>query len=216
MDVGDAGLLTTLEERLAPAHSAVLVIDMQNDFCAEGGYIHRIFNAEMSANAKIAANIMALAGDARAHGVPVIWIAACYDPDKVAEPHLARQRAAGIAETCCASGSWGAEFFMVEPAPGETVVRKHRYDAFFGTGLDEMLKERGVRGVVATGVATDICVDSTVRSAMFHGYYVAVPADCVGSQRAEAHEATLQCLGRLFADVTDAATVRRIWAAAHA
>lgn len=205
-------LLTTPADRLAPAHCAVLVIDMQNDFCAEGGYIHRVFSPDMGANVAIAENIMALVGDARKAGVPVFWIAACYDPDKVAEPHLARQRAAGITDTCCASGSWGEQLFMVEPAPGEPVIRKHRYDAFFGTGLDGMLRRRGIRSLVATGVATNVCVDATVRSAMFHGYYVTIPSDCVGSHLADMHAATLKCLGALFADVTDAAAVRAIWA----
>jgi len=214
MDTTDR-LLTTLQSRLDPGHAALLVIDMQNDFCAEGGYIHRVFKSDMTPNIAVADNIAALAAAARSYGVPVIWIAACFDPDKVAAPHLARQRAAGIEEVCCASGSWGADFFRLAPAEGETVVTKHGYDAFFGTGLDALLKARGVRSVVAAGVATNICVDATVRSALSYGYYAAVPADCVGSRLADAHEASLKCLGGLFADVTDAAAVKAAWAGAR-
>ena len=205
------GLLTKLDERLNPGHSALLVIDMQNDFCAEGGYLHRMTGMDTAPNAALADRIMALVATARAADVPVVWVIACYDPDKVSESQLARQRAAGIDDTCCASGSWGAAFFGVTPAPDEPVVTKYCYDGFFRTGLDDLLKERGVRSIVATGVATHICVDSTVRGALFHGYYAVVPADCVGGNPETAHDASLRCLGGLFADITDAATVARLW-----
>jgi nicotinamidase-related amidase len=208
------GLLTTLDDRLEPAHCALLVIDMQNDFCAEDGYLHRLTGADMSPNAALADRIMSLVDTARAADVPVIWVVACYDPDKVSESQLARQRAAGISDTCCESGSWGSGFFGVTPAPDEPVVTKYCYDGFFRTGLDALLKERGVRSVVATGVATHICVDSTVRGALFHGYYAVVPADCVGGYPAAAHDASLRCLGGLFADVTDMAAVAAAWRAA--
>jgi ureidoacrylate peracid hydrolase len=211
MDTSERDLLTTLDARLDPAHTALLVIDMQNDFCAEGGFVHRRSGTDMSPNIALADRITALVETARGFGVPVIWIVACYDPDLVPEAHLARQRASGVEGVCCASGSWGEKLFRVTPAPGEPLVTKTCYDGFFRTGLDEMLKAQGIRCVVATGVATHVCVDSTVRGALFHGYYAVVPEDCVGGWPVAQHDAALACLGGLFADVTDAATVAEAW-----
>jgi ureidoacrylate peracid hydrolase len=206
-----AEILTSLETRIDPAYTALLVVDMQNDFCAEGGYIHRAFRCDMNGSAGLARSIMRLAGHARRKGVPVVWIAANYDPEKVAEPFLARRAQAGIDAVCCAGGAWGSEFFMVEPAPGEPVVVKHRYDAFFATGLDVMLRERGVRTAIVTGVSTNACIDATVKGAFFHGFYAVVPSDCVGSHRRDMHDATLTNIAALFGDVTTVDEIARAW-----
>jgi ureidoacrylate peracid hydrolase len=68
--------LRTVAERLAPAHTALLVVDMQNDFCAEGGYIETVVGKNAAACRAVAAPIMALVGAARAAAVPVIWVRA--------------------------------------------------------------------------------------------------------------------------------------------
>lgn len=205
-------LLIGLETRARPSHSALVVIDMQNDFCAEGGYIHRVFKPDMSGNGALAARIMTLAGAARAAGIAVIWVQAIYDRKYLAAPALAKQREAGIDLVCCAEGSWGAAFFGVEPLPTEPVVQKHRYSAFFETALERMLRERAIRTVVLTGVATNTCVDATLRDAFFRGFYVVVPEDAVGSHVPALHEATLRQVRMLYGDVTTTDALSRLWA----
>ena len=71
-----SNLLDTVEKRLKPAHSAVMVIDMQNDFCAEAGYVEKVVGKDVSACRAVVPRIMALVEDARAQGVPVYWIKA--------------------------------------------------------------------------------------------------------------------------------------------
>jgi ureidoacrylate peracid hydrolase len=205
-------LLIGIEARARPAHSALVVIDMQNDFCADGGYIHRVFKTDMSGNAALAAQITALADAARAASMPVIWVQAIYDRKYLAAPALSKQREAGIDLVCCAEGTWGAAFFGVEPRPGEPVVQKHRYSAFFDTALERLLRERAIRTVVLAGVATNTCVDATLRDAFFRGFYVVVPEDAVGSHVPALHDATLRQVRMLYGDVTTVDTLARLWA----
>ena len=79
-------ILKTVEEQLNPAHTALVVVDMQNDFCAEGGYLHKTRGADMSGNKAIADNIMTLVRAARGVDMPVVWIRAVYDHKYVPEP----------------------------------------------------------------------------------------------------------------------------------
>jgi len=83
-----------------------MVIDMQNDFCAENGYVETVVGKDATACRAVAPEIMALVGAAREHGVPVFWIKANYDPDRLPEGMLAKQREKS-ADICCGTGSWG-------------------------------------------------------------------------------------------------------------
>ena len=211
----DIEILTTLPERIDPAHTALLVIDVQNDFCAEGGYIHDAFGADMSGCVPVAENIDGLVDAARRAGVFVIWIRAIYDKEHLSAPVLAKQYENGVEnKVCCAEGSWGADWFMIRPGAGEPEITKHRYSAFVGTPLEAMLRKRGIKTLVLTGVATNICVDSTMRDGFLRDYYVAVPQDCVGSANAVLHEATLRNVAQLFGDLTTGEEVAALWDAA--
>src|SRR5262249_36459561 len=144
-------ILLTPEMRLHPQHTALLVIDMQNDFCAKGGYIEKVAGRDASQCRAVAAPISRLGAEARALNVLVIWVVADYSFDKVPAGMAAKYRARGDA-VCCAPQSWGGAFFEVEPKRGEAIVTKHCYSGFADTGLDEMLKSRGMKTVVLAGV----------------------------------------------------------------
>lgn len=177
----------SLDEQLRPEHAALLVIDMQNDFCAEGGYLHRERNANVGFAKKVAANIGKVAAAARTARVPVIWIRAIYDFKYLTEAYIAKRGQEG----CCLEGTWGADFFEIAPAPGEVVIDKHSYNGFHDTALDDHLRRRGIKTLVVTGVATNVCVDSTLREGFFRGYYIVLLEDCVGSGSQAGHEGTL-------------------------
>ena len=203
--------LMSLPEKIDPAHTAVIVVDMQNDFCAEGGYIHNTIGCDMSANAPIAEHIMEVVGAAREADALVLWIQANYE-----RRHLSGQALAKLAEkqseaVCCEGGTWGYDFYNVTPKPGEPVIEKHTYSGFFGTELDRMLRFRGIRTLVMTGVATNVCVESTWRDGYFNGYYIVVPEDCVGSAAPDLHEAALKGVRMFFGEVTTGAALCDIW-----
>ncbi len=172
--------------KLGP-QDALLVIDMQNDFCATGGFLQRERNYDVSQTHGIAQRIGAVVTTARAAGMPVVWIRSIYDFKYLNEADIAKRGTEG----CCLEGTWGVEFFELEPAPGETIVEKHCFSAFQNTHLDAELRARGIRTLVMTGVATNVCVDSTLREGFFLGYHIVLLEDCVGSNSRAGHDGTI-------------------------
>ena len=206
-------LMMGLDEVAAPEHTALLVIDMQNDFCAVGGYIDKSVKADVSGCPGVADAINAAVDAARATGVRIVWVRANYEPRFLPAPMLARNAARGLAEVvCCAEGTWGYDFFRMAPREGEHVVEKHCYDAFHETPLDELLRSRGIKTIVCTGVVTNVCVESTLRSGYFRGYYVVVPQDCVGGPFKDLHDATLKNVRQYYGVVTDSKVLSATWA----
>lgn len=206
--------LDTVEARLAPSHTALLVVDMQNDFCAKDGYIEAVVGLDAAPCRAIAAPIMELVGEARRASVPIFWVKANYDHDKIPPGMLAKQRQRGEI-VCCGSGSRGAEFFEVVPAPGEVVIEKHNYSAFRGTDLDTRLRARSIRTVVLAGVQTNICVETSLRDAVCIGFYAALVTDCTASHTLALHEATIKTTSFLFGDTLDRSALASIWRGDH-
>ncbi len=208
-------LLRTLPDRIAPAHTALLVIDVQNDFCAKGGYVDAVMGRDVSGSVAVAEAIGSLVEVARRAGVYIVWVKAVYDPKYQSAPMLAKRDEMGLDHAvCCAEDGWGADWFMIAPGAGEPELKKHRYSAFVGTPLEGLLRRRGIRSLVVTGVATNICIDSTLRDGFLRDYYIAVPGDCVGSANQELHEATLKNVAFLFGDLTTGAELAALWDAA--
>lgn len=203
-------LLDTVEKRLDPAHTAVMVIDMQNDFCAEQGYVERVVGKDVSACRAVVPAIMDLVTAARERRIPVLWIKANYDPDRLPEGMLTKQREKS-AEICCGTGSWGHDFYGVAAADGEAVIEKSCYSAFIGTDVEKQLRQRGIRTLVFAGVQTNVCVDSSLRDAVCRGFYAVLASDCVASHTPPLHEATLNNVRFLFGDVIDRAAIKGAW-----
>jgi ureidoacrylate peracid hydrolase len=203
-------VLRSLSARAAPAHTALLVVDMQNDFCAEGGYIHRTRNADMSESPALAQRITSLIDAARARGAVIVWIRANYEPRFLsAQAILKRERYPGL--ICCAEGSWGWEFFRVDPQPEDIVIEKHSFSAFYGTELDRLLRFRGIKTLIMTGVATNTCVESTLRDGFFLGYYIVLVEDCCTSAARHLHNATIENVRANFGDAVSAEDIKQLW-----
>ena len=206
-----AALPLTLEDRLSPGHSALVVIDMQNDFCASGGYIDTAMGKDVSAAAAVVTPIQRLLDAARAAAVPVLWVRADYSHDRIPDPMLAKLRARGITAECCKPGTWGHDWFGVRPQDGEAVVTKHTYSGFTGTELQAQLARTAARTLVFAGVQTQVCVESTLRDAHSLGFFCVVPQDAVGSHTPVQHEATLNNIRFLFGDVCESGDVAALW-----
>jgi ureidoacrylate peracid hydrolase len=196
-------ILRTVEQQVQPQHTALLVVDMQNDFCATGGYLQRTRAASarnpirVDENAGIAQRIGVLAAAARQAGMPVVWLRSVYDFRYLAPAHIAKRTDEG----CCIEGTWGVDFFHIRPEPADLVVDKHTFSGFFETPLDGMLRARGIQTLVLTGVATNVCVDSTLRHGFFLGYNIVLVEDCVGSGNQAGHEGTLSTVRVNFGSV---------------
>ena len=203
-------LLESVEERLKSAHTAVLVIDMQNDFCAKEGFVETVVGKDVSACRAVVPSVMALVAAARDHKIPVFWIKANYDPDRLPAGMLAKQREKSTA-VCCGTRTWGSEFFEVRPEAGEAIIEKNSYSAFVGTDVEARLRRLLVRTIVFAGVQTNVCVETSLRDAVCRGFYAVLASDCVASHTPPLHEATIKNTQFLFGDVLSGENIVAVW-----
>ncbi len=206
-------LLLDLAALVDPAHTAVVVIDMQNDFCAPGGWTDRIVKRDISRLGLVARPIQTLIDGARKAQIPVIWVRADYTSDRIPEAMRARSARMGLTEDCCVPDSSGADWFEVAPLEGEPVFTKHCYSGFSNTGLNDALAELGVRTLVFAGVQSHVCVETTLRDAHSHGYYCVVPAECVASPNVAAHDVMLSNVRMIFGIVVSLSELVQQWKA---
>jgi ureidoacrylate peracid hydrolase len=180
--------------RLDPSRTALLVVDMLNDFCEPGGAMV-LPDAE-----RLYGPIAALVGASRACGAAVVWVCDRHEAETDAEfrkrtPH-------------CLVGTWGAEIVSALPVTdGEAIVIKRRFSGFFDTDLEQRLRDGGRDQLVVCGVVTNICVRSTVHDAFFRDFDVYVPADACAATGEREQESTLYDIGTHFGTVTDVASV---------
>lgn len=211
----------TLAEKIDPEHTALVVIDYQNDYMAQGGAFERT-GSDVGMMQAIEPALVAIMAAAREAGTVVIFVKSVYStPDNRflsrAFLHQARRTRGGLYHEVPAlqPESWGGEFYgRVCPAPGERVVVKHRFSAFVDTELPLLLRSSAVQTIVATGVATQTCVESTVRDAFFRDYFCVVPRECVAAYRADWHEEALSRINRLFGEVAALRDILDVWATA--
>ena len=117
----------------------------------------------------------------------------------------------------CLPGTWGAQFVDgIVPQSDEPVVTKHRFSAFVDTGLELMLRARGIKTVILAGVTTNCCVESTAREVAMKDYYLVVAEDCVAvkDKLRSLHDASLASMRLYFGQVRPAAELIGIWQAA--
>ena len=152
-----------------------------------------------------------LIGLARSAGVRPIFIRAIYDRKWLSKAMLERHELVGLGIDHCQEGTWGADFYVVEPAESEQVIVKHRYSAFMGTELDVLLRSQGVENLIFVGVTTNVCVDSTARHGYMLDYHIIVVEDCTASYSEESHQATLSNIRRAFGRVATADEIATVW-----
>lgn len=211
MSSDTTGMLLTLAEKVDSAHCALLVIDVQNDFAADGGFFEKVGGDLKPIQQQRVPALLRLIDKARSAGVAVIFVQAIYDPADLSAPMRERNARLKMEIPRCLTGSWGADFYRVEPQPGEPVVIKHRYSVMVNTELPDLLKERGIRSLLLTGIATDTCVESAGRDAYFIDYYVTIVADCCGAANEEDHRGALKRFNRDYGQVVMSSDVIDTW-----
>ena len=210
-----------------PERTAVVVVDMQNDFASEGGMFQRagidvtgiraitpriaaVVNAARSASALVCYLRMGFASDLSDAGCPTspTWIK--HLPLNVGADTSAPD---GTPSRILIRGTWNTSIIdELMPEVGDLVVDKHRYSGFHGTGLAEMLRAQQIDTLLFTGATTSVCVESTVRDAMMNDFHCIVIEDCVaepiGATLARTnHESTLLTLEILFASIAHSSAV---------
>ena len=190
----------TLEQTVDPAHSALVIIDVQNDLCLPG-YGPTIVRLQRLLEA------------ARAAGLFIVYIQNSVLPGLSNSPaEIARRQNLGLPVEVTVAGTDGEQIVAaIAPKPGEPIVRKHRLNAFAGSDLEMLLRSRGIETVIVTGVATHGCVTGTSYAAQGLNYYVVVVEDCVDSWKKDLNDAALHVLRGTMNFLTSADRLIGIW-----
>ncbi|WP_235426995.1 cysteine hydrolase family protein [Cohnella kolymensis] len=152
--------------------------------------------------------------EARRNQVPVIFVATEHDQATDSEAWLSRYgKNFDRVKTnlSCRKGTWGTAFYVVEPEKEEIVVIKHKYSAFVGTDLDNLLQSLGIQSLLFTGVATNICVESTLRDGLHHDYLVTLVDDCCATYDMTDHISTIRNVENRFGMVATSEEITGFW-----
>lgn len=193
---------------IATERTAVVLVDMQNAFASRGGMLD-LAGIDVGPAAQAVANARLLVDASRSAGIPIIYLVMGYAPDqsnaggedspnprKELALCLMRERPE-LRGKLLTYGTW--DFQIVDaltPQPGELVITKPRYSGFVGTRLDAELRSRRIRTLLMAGIASNVCVESTLRDAYFHEYWpvmvedATMPAGSPEIQRATVHNVT--------------------------
>jgi nicotinamidase-related amidase len=204
--------LHALPDQAHPGHTALVVVDVQRDYCAHDGLLALRSGQDMSPIRAAMPSLNRLIQAARDHGVPVVWVRTAAILEALQGNHRAvRDAGYGL---LAAEGSPGAELDpeVLQPLPGETMVAKRNYDGFYQTPLDSILRTAGVRTLVMCGFTTNVCVESTARHGYFKGYYIVLASDCTAAPDAAEYQAGVSNISRYFGRVATGAEVAAVWA----
>jgi ureidoacrylate peracid hydrolase len=217
--------LTSVEAEPEPIEidlikTAVIVVDMQNAFMSKGGYFDLI-GIDTSATQKIVEPCRKIIQFAREKGAKIIYFQMGYSPDlaEAGPPGSPIFHKSGglkflrehphLKDKLYFYGHWGAEIIeALKPHQEDIVIKKQKYDGFIGTNLDIILKTLEIKYLLFLGVATNVCVESTLRHAFFLDYFPILVSDAVSQKGSSVtQEATILNVQSTFGWVSDSTRV---------
>lgn len=200
--------------------TAVLLVDMQNAFASPGGMLD-LAGVDVAPSRAAVANARLVADAARSAGIPVIYLVMGYPPDQSTSggedsPNPRKELALCLMRErpelhgkLLTIGSW--DFQVVDelaPGPGDQVIVKSRYSGFAGTPLDALLRGHGIKYLLMAGIASNVCVESTLRDAYFREYWPVMIEDAtMAAGSAEIQRATVYNVTTFFGWVSSATDV---------
>jgi len=192
-----------------PEKTAVVVVDVQNDFCHPDGVLGKL-GKDVSSGERVTPNIVKLISYAKAASAPVFFVITNHD--LITDSPAWRGRVLyDESKIICHTGSWGAELYQLDRKDADYIIIKNRYSGFHGTNLDLILRSIERKNLLICGFATNVCVETTLRDANAHDYFPALVSDCSGSFTDEEHLFGIQNVLKYFGYVTTLQDVKQFW-----
>jgi ureidoacrylate peracid hydrolase len=215
MGTSNRRILRTLEEKVRPEHTALLVVDVQNDFChSEGAYVKR--GNDVSLIQSMVPKLQKTIEAARERGLAIIFLRIVQSPDTNSDAWEALE-SDDEGPRLVMEDTWGADYFdPIRPRSGEREIVKHRHSGFNRTKLDLLLRSQGIKTVVLGGVASNVCVEATAREAADNDYYVVFLEDGSASAKQHLHDDALFTIRTYIGQVATCDEVIEAWQAAAA
>ncbi len=206
----DTDVLRSLEDQVDPAHAALIIVDVQKDFCADDGTLARRYGLNVSSIQAAVPILNDFIQAARKNGIFIVWLKEICSPGMVLPNYRAIY---GDELDLVREGSDGAEFYekAVPPLDDELIITKWNYDGFEQTELDRSLQERRIKTLVMTGFTTSVCVETTARHGYLKGYYIVLVSDCCSATDPKEHESSIMNIGRFFGKVATSTEIASIW-----
>ncbi|GAE29830.1 cysteine hydrolase [Halalkalibacter hemicellulosilyticus] len=181
--------------------SALVVVDMQNDFVANEGAFRQA-GYEVDHYQALEPTIMLMIEQARKEKIPVIFLKMVHSKENDGNGAWVQRRKEKQHPNSCRAGTWGCNFYnLLQPVEGDYVVVKHRYSAFMNEQFDQLLQSLQIDTMIMTGINTNTCVESTARDAHQRDYHVVVISDATACAFPDAYEPSLRNIDRHFGSV---------------
>jgi ureidoacrylate peracid hydrolase len=204
------GVLVRLRAKLNPESTALIIIDMQRDFCCEGGSFDRR-GFDIRPAQRLAKRLNLFLEEARKVLKHIVHLRMMKIPE-LASPVV--DELYGRIKMKRSYDPAFAEPYEVIPRPGDIVIPKYKYSGFFSTYLDQFLRSKNINTLIITGLATNVCVESTARDGFMREYYIIIPSDLTEGTSPEAKKWSLLNLDMFFGEVVSSNEILECWKSA--
>ncbi len=199
--------LSRLRAKLNPESTALIIIDMQKDFCCEGGVFHKR-GFDIRSAQKLAERLNSFLNETRKTLKHIIHL------QMIKKPEFTSPLVNDLYSRIKMERSFDpalAEPYEVIPQTGDVVIPKHKYSGFVSTYLDPFLRSKKISTLIITGLATNVCVESTARDGFMREYYIVIPSDLTEGTSTDAKKWSLSNLDMFFAEVVSSDEILECW-----
>ncbi len=202
-----------IKNLINPKNTALIVIDIQNDYCSEKGKIAKIRKLNVAPIQKIIPKIIKFTKISKEYAVPIIYTRMIENAEHMKKNAILKKMTSKIYLDLCIPGTWGFEYYKIKPLKNDAEIIKKSYDSFSNPKLETILKKGKIKNLIIIGVYTSICVDTTIRTAFTKGYNIVVPEDLVSmpEERINQHNASIDIWKKIFAHVTISDKIIEDW-----